>query len=213
MELSNFLSLLKKQRFILIFVPLLAVIVTYFLVLNLPDSYASRARIATGLVDETAQQFLDKQGGDQESKINQQFGNLIQTMQLKKMFDQVSYTLILHDLTSNAPYRKPSKLLNELNKDARKHAIEIYSQKYILREPLSLWDRDQNGLNQVIGSMGYDDVSLKKKLSIYRVNNSDFIDIEFESDNPMLSAVVINTLCHEFLTFHSLGLKENQVQS
>src|ERR1019366_759510 len=29
----------------------------------------------------------------------------------------------------------------------------------------------------------------------------------------MLSAVVINTLCHEFLTFHSLGLKENQVQS
>lgn len=213
MELSNFLSLLRKRKFILITVPLIAVIITYFLVRSLPDTYVSRGRIATGLVDETNQQFLDKQAGEQESKINQQFANLIQTMQLKKMFDQISYTLILHDLTSNTPYHKLSKTVNDLNKEAKKHAIEVYSQKYVSREPLSLWDQDQNGLNLVIKSMGYDDISIKKKLSIYRVGSSDFIDIEFESDNPMLSAVVINTLCQEFITYYAMGLKENQTSS
>ncbi len=214
MEMSNFLKLLGRQKFTLIAVPLIAIVLTYFLVRKMPDSYTSKGRVATGLVDQSQQELINNQSADAgENKINQEFSNLIQMMQLKKIFDQVSYQLIIHDLTDKNPYRKPSKLLGYLNKDSKKHAIEVFEQKYKSREPLSLWDDDQKGLNDLISSMGYDDQSLRKKLTIYRANNSDFIDLEFESDSPLLSASVINTLCQEFIVYYSFLVRENQMKA
>ena len=211
MEMSNFLKLLRRQRFTLVAIPLIAIFIAYFLVRKMPDSYGSKGRLATGLVDQSQQELIDNgttEAGDE--KINRQFNNLMQIMQLKKMYDQISYLLMIHDLTSDSPYHKPSKLLKYLPKEAKKHAIEVFKQKYAARDQLSLWDDDQRGLNQLIGSMGYDDESLKKKMTIYRSNNSDFIDLEFESDSPQLSAFVINSLCTEFIAYYSFLIKENQ---
>lgn len=212
MDLIKFLKLLKRHIFVLIAIPLVTVIITYFLVRQLPSSYTSKARIATGLVDQS-KQVLNLQDMLQESKTNQEFSNLLQMIQLKKVYDLVSYKLILHDLTSTAPFKKPSALLKDLNKDAIAHAIEVYTKKYELNEPLFLWDADQRGLNQVLGSMGYDEGSLRKNTNIYRVNNSDFVDIEFTSENPTLSAFVANQHCTEFIRFYTGTLKVNQLQA
>ena len=54
-ELLQFLMLLKRNKITLILVPVITVIVSYFLVKRLPDSYEAHARIATGLVDKTDQ--------------------------------------------------------------------------------------------------------------------------------------------------------------
>ena len=214
MELSNFLKLLSRQKYTLIAVPLIAVAITYFLVRKLPDSYTSRGRVATGLVDQSQQELINNQTTDAgENKINQQFNNLIQMMQLKKIFDQVSYQLIIHDLSSDTPYRKPTKLLKSLGTEAKKHALEVFTKKYKTREPLSLWDDDQKGLNELIISMGYDEPTLKKKITIFRTNNSDFIDLEFESDSPLLSAFIINSLCNEFIVYYSFLVRENQMKA
>lgn len=209
MQLSKFIKLLYKRKYVLVVVPLVAVIITYFLVRKLPDSYKSHARISTGLVDES-QQILSSEILSQELKIQQGFSNLIEILRLKKTFDQLSYRLIIHDLTDKKPYRPASKLVKQLNPSARAHALDVYREKLAKRESLSLWDADQNGLNTVLASMGYDEVSLQKKIIIYRVGNSDFIDIEFESENPFLSAYVINTLISEFFDFYGNYIKNNQ---
>ena len=214
MELSGFLKILSKQKFVLIAVPMVTVIITYFLVRQLPDAYSSKARIATGLVDDSKKapanlDFLIPQ----ESTINQQFNNLIQTIQLKKMYDQVSYQLILHDLSGDSAFRKSSKLMLQLNKKAKEHAIEVYTEKYQKSEPLSLWDSDQFGLYRVLVSQGYDEESLRRKMFVYRVNNSDFIDIQFESENPTLSAFVANAITKEFITYYTSIYKANQIKS
>jgi Mrp family chromosome partitioning ATPase/capsular polysaccharide biosynthesis protein len=213
MELNGFLRVLSRQKFVLIVVPLITVIITYFLVRQLPDAYSSKARIATGLVDDAKKapanlDFLIPQ----ESTINQQFNNLIQTIQLKKMFDQVSYLLILHDLGDSA-FRRPSKLLSQLNKAAKEHAVDVYTKKYQKSESLFLWDADQFGLYRVLVSMGYDEESLRKKIFVYRVSNSDFIDIQFESENPTLSAFIANAITKEFITYYTSIYKENQIRS
>ena len=83
MELNLFFKLLYRQKFVLLGVPLITVIITYFLVRQLPDVYTSKARIATGLVDDSKKapdnlNFLLPQ----ESKINQQFNNFIQSIQM-----------------------------------------------------------------------------------------------------------------------------------
>ena len=209
MDLSKFLNLLYQRRLVLILIPVITIIITYFLTKNLPDSYVSNARIATGIVDQS-QQFLDNGDNAQESKINQDFNNLIQIMRLNKMLDQVSYKLILHDLTNKNPFRKPSKLLLSVNADARKHAVEVYASHYDSLTELSVFNRDEKGLLSLLKSMKYDDESLLLNLAVYRVENSDFIDVQFESENAMLSAFVANTLTREFITYYSSVVKANQ---
>lgn len=209
MELQKFFLLLYKRKYILLIVPMIAVFITYFLVRKLPDTFKSRSRISTGLVDQS-QQFLETNKTQDENKISQQFSNLIEMNRLKRIFDQVSFQLMVHDLTSDKPFRPPSKLLNEIGPEARSHALEVFKKHIVSKEPLSLFDKDQFGINQLLISMGYDEPTLQKKIIIYRVNNSDFIDFEYESENPFLSAFVINTLISEFVDFYSNYIKGNQ---
>lgn len=209
MEFGKFFNVIKKHKFTLILVPVFAVIITYFLVHNQPDVYSSQAKLATGIVDQT-QHILSDGTDPQESKINQQFANLIEMLKSKRMLDQLSYKLMIHDLTSNKPYRKPSELLKQLNASAKQHALTTYTNLYKKRQALSLFNPDQNGLHKLLKSMKYDDQSILKNLLVYRVQNSDYINVQFDSDGAELSAVVVNTLCAEFVSYYTLLVKENQ---
>ncbi len=212
MELNKFFKLVYKRKYILVIVPIITVFVTYYLVRKLPDSYNSHARISTGIVDQSTQ-LLTTSDFSQESRITQQFSNLLEVFHLKTIYDQVSFQLILHDLTSKKPFRSPSKLIKEIGPSARAHAIEVFTERLKTKEPLSLWDKDQEGLNQLLISMGYDEKTLQKKISLYRVNNSDFIDIEMESENTFLSAFIVNALCKEFLDYYGNYIRTNQLRA
>ena len=214
MEQNNFISLVKRQKYIIIAIPILAVIITYYSVRHLPDSYTSHARIATGLIDQSQKQLIDNtQSEPQESKINLQFSNLIQMMQLKKVVNQVSFQLMIHDLTSDSAFHPNNKLLKELSPTARKHAAKAFTELYDTKSDFKLWIDDQVGLKKAMQRMGYDDASLKKKLLVYRANNSDYIDIEYESDTPLLSAFVVNTFCKEFINYYSENVKQNELKA
>ncbi|MFP5040526.1 exopolysaccharide transport family protein [Parasediminibacterium sp. JCM 36343] len=192
---------------------LIAIAFTFTLTKHLPESFTSRGRLATGLVDQTEAQVLDSKQDAQESQINLQFANLIQSIQLKKILDQVSYLLILHDLKDSTPtFRKKSKLFLSLDQNQVAHYRDIFIKKYTSRESLYLYDADQKKLDDLLNSMGYDLESLKKKLSVYRVSNSDFIDLEIEGDNPYFCAFVINSICSEFVAYYGYIVKENHVK-
>lgn len=51
--------------------------------------------------------------------------------------------------------------------------------------------------------MKYDYESLTKKMNIYRLQTSDYIHLEFKSENPMLSAFVLNSLSKEFVSYYT----------
>jgi len=208
MEIKGFFTLLGKHKYTLVIIPLVAVIITYFLVRNQPDTYTSQAEIATGIVDQTKQSL--NQETQQEAQINQQFNNLIAITRSKKMLDQVSYQVMIHDLTSNSPYRKPSKLMETLSEPAKKHAVEVYTELYKKRQELSLFNPDQQGLYKLMGSMHYDDQSILKNLTVYRADNSDFIQVQMDADNPELAAAIVNTLCREVIEYFNTMLKDNQ---
>jgi polysaccharide biosynthesis transport protein len=209
MEFANFIKLLKRQRFIIVLVPVIAIIITYFLTKNQPNTYSSKAVLATGIVDQT-QNIINEGADAQESKISQEFSNLTEMLKSKKVLDQVSYYLMIHDLTSKEPYRKPSKLLQTLNASARRHALQTYTDLYKQRDALSLFDADQNGLNVLLGSMKYDDQSLLNNLTVYRVQNSDYIEVQFDSESADLSADVVNLVCKEFIEYYTFLVKDNQ---
>lgn len=209
MEFRNFLNLIKKNRLILIIVPIIAIIMTYFLVRNQPDSYTSQAKLATGIADQT-QKIIADDNSPQESKIITEFSNLIELMKSKKVLDRLSYLLMIHDLTSNQPYRKQSAMMKQLNNQAKNHALKVYEDLYKKRGSLYLFDADQKGLYKLLQSTGYDDQSLLKNITIYRIQSSDYINVSFDSEKADLSAVVVNSFCDEFVNYYNFLIKDNQ---
>ena len=208
MDFNKFFRFLLKKKLILIIVPILTVVATFFLVRKLPDQYTSQTDISTGLVD--ASQQINGINAVQDYKIAQQFSNLIETMRLGKIVDQVSYALILHDLTSNTSFAKKKDLQTLIPPAERLKAVEIFKSKIQKREPLNLRDPFEDKLHEALISLGYDADELRKKVEVNRTSNSDFIYVKYTSHNPELSAMVVNTLTREFIDYVSSSYKQNR---
>ncbi|MDB4923564.1 lipopolysaccharide biosynthesis protein [Mucilaginibacter sp.] len=211
MEISSYFKLLGKYKYVIIIIVLATVTASYFLVKNLPDEYVSNTQIATGIVDASSH-LLDKDNNPnaQSDQINRQFSNLMEIIKLKKLVDKVSYQLIIHDLSSTSPFRRLNHDFKNLSPAAVQHALVVYKAKLVSGEPLSLYNKDENGLNQLLISMHYDERSLRKYLDISRVEESDFISVSFTSENPQLSAFVVNTLAKEFIDYYTVNIKKNE---
>lgn len=210
-DVYKFLRLLKKNRLTLIIIPALTVIITFFLVRNLPNSYVSQSQIATGIVDQTQQASVTGDNGVKGwAEVNQEFSNLIEMMKLKKILDQVSYKLIIHDLSSRHPFRDVQSELKDASEVDKKQMLATYHQKYNRSEGLNLWDKRQSQLHSVLRSFDYDSESLKNNIRLGRAGDSDFINVEFDSENPQLSAFVVNTIIEEFIKHYTFVVKTNQ---
>jgi len=210
MELSSYYRLLGKYKYVIIIVVVATIIAAYLVVKNLPDEYISSTQISTGIVD-GSRQLSDKDNTStnaRQDEITREFGNLTEIIRLKKLIDEVSYQLIIHDLSNPQPFRKPDQLKN-LSPDEVKHALAVYRDKLQNGAPLYLYDKDENKLNQLLISMKYDEHSLRKDLVIERDGESDFIAITFASENPQLSAFVVNALCKEFIDYYANNVKQN----
>src|SRR5580698_6480302 len=140
MELSSYFSLVGRYKYIILIIVLATVGASYYLVKNLPDEYISSTQIATGIVDAT-KHLLDKDANAvaQQEQINQEFNNLTEIIKLKKLIDNVSYQLIIHDLSSPDPFRKLNHQFKDLSPAARQHALTIFQEKLQNQEPLSLY--------------------------------------------------------------------------
>lgn len=211
MELSSYFSLLNKYKYVIIIVVVAAVVGSYFLVKNLPDEYISSTQISTGIVD-ASRHLLDKDNAPnaQSDEINREFSNLTEIIKLKKLIDNLSYQLIIHDLSSKEPFRKLNHKFKDLSQPAIDHALGVFKDKLQNSEPLSIYNADENGLNELLISMKYDERSIRKFLDVTRDSESDFITITYTSENPQLSAFVVNTLCKEFIDYYTINIKKNE---
>ena len=86
----------------------------------------------------------------QQEQVNQEFNNLTEIIKLKKLIDNVSYQLIIHDLSSPDPFRKLNHQFKDLSPAARQHALTIFQEKLQNQEPLSLYNKDENSLNELV---------------------------------------------------------------
>ncbi|WP_442795840.1 exopolysaccharide transport family protein [Pelobium manganitolerans] len=210
-ELKKFYNLLYRFRFIVIAVPLITIIIAYFLVRNLADQYVSEGQIATGIVDET--QILTNAADKQESSVVREFSNLIEIMKLEKIINLVSYQLIIHDLTAEKPFRDLSPKIKDLAEVERRKILNSFRKKYANRETLNAFNPDDKQLVEILESMDYNSDFISKNLTAERLENSDFISVRFVSENPDLSAFVVNTECREFVSYYTAILKENQTKA
>jgi uncharacterized protein involved in exopolysaccharide biosynthesis len=89
-----------------------------------------------------------------------------------------------------------------VDEKATTKALALLKVKLAGMKPLDLYDPQDQLLSAVLKGYGYDVETLTKDLKIQRVENSDFISVDYFSESPFLSALTVNALCQEFIRYN-----------
>ena len=116
----------------------------------------------------------------------------LQTTYIHIALQRVAARLALHDLTSSEPFREFSKTYSDKLKAEAKVDISSF-----LDSP----DKSPLGTSKyaypVMDDLGYEPKKLKDKLFVKWQAESNKITVSFTSENPFLSAFVVNDLNRE----------------
>ncbi|HLZ89485.1 MAG TPA: hypothetical protein VKQ52_19660, partial [Puia sp.] len=203
MDLLYYIRVVLKRKWIIIGVAIIAGVVAWYFMRNEPKSYKSVTQISTGFTisDEIR---LGENFSLYDADVK--FNNAIATFTSPTVINLLSYTLILHDLGNPNPFRVPSPekrklpLYQAVNQE---QARKDFSDKLETITILSSFNPDEKKLLEFLGLYGYDYRTLNKALTITRLQGTDYIQIEFLSENPELSAFVVNTVFQEFLRYYN----------
>jgi succinoglycan biosynthesis transport protein ExoP len=204
MDLISVIRALRNRLWVLIVFPLISVVCAIFLVSRMEKIYKSTAMLATGFTSDEIVRLSDDRTSNQ-FEINTKFTNTIESMKSIPVMSLVSYRLILHDLSDSIPFRRlkeENEFLSVLNSENRENLIKIFQSKLNNLQLLNSLDPGDQLAYTALKAYRYDHENLNEKFSIARKSISDFINVEFQSENPLLSAFAVNTLCQEFLRFN-----------
>jgi Mrp family chromosome partitioning ATPase/uncharacterized protein involved in exopolysaccharide biosynthesis len=202
MDIIFIFKLLYRKIWLLLFVPLLAGLTTFFISKNSTKLYESSGQLATGFTTNEEINISDDHANIRDA--GTKFSNLMEKMNSPQVLNLVSFSLIIHDLKTSQPFRLPRDSKGDpisLPQEKRDAALRVFEQKYEKFELLSSFNQSEKDLLRLIRSCGYNIEIIKKNLAIRRVNFTDFIAIEFQSENPELSAFVVNTLMSEIIRY------------
>lgn len=195
-DFKRLLKYISQYWWLLVLLPILSVAVTYYFVRNLPDTYSSRTLISTNLSE------MSRLGTAQQLP-RQLYSNMLGMIRMKRVLDAVSYRLTLHDLENEQyAFRKYPDSIRTLSAEEKKAVIDELKTR-IIRGPENPNETNPSTtLSNVIASLGYTGEAILSSLDINRYGESDFLGIDFYSENPELSAYAVNTVANEFIQYY-----------
>jgi uncharacterized protein involved in exopolysaccharide biosynthesis len=175
--------------------------------------YKSTAQIATGFTTDDAVKLNDSPSTPFD--VNTNFNNIIESMNSVPVLTLVSYRLILHDLDNDQTFREfdPAAGDGTIDDDDVLRSKTLFKDRLEKFKTLSLSDPDDQLLFRILKGFSYDHESITKTLDIHRLAASDFISIEFVSEDPFLSALTVNALCQEFIRYNKTLKTDRSSQS
>jgi polysaccharide biosynthesis transport protein len=182
----------------------IAALIAYFSTQNEQKQYKSIAQISTGFT--ISDEIKVNSDNFNFYEADTKFENAVVTITSPTVLTLLSYTLILHDLQNPRPFRqltneeKNSDLYRSINKQ---NAITLFEAKHETMSLLTSYDADEKKLIELLKLYGYDYNSLSKSLNAYRLERTDYIEINYQSENPELSAFVVNTTYQEFIRYYT----------
>ncbi len=206
-----------KKKWIILGAALIAAIIAFFFTRNQQKKYRSFAQISTGFTQsEEIRLNPSDDNGAAYNEADVKFNNVIITSTSPTVISLLSYTLILHDLQSPYPFRqvsekdRQSRTYQSINKV---DAIRVFSNNLESMSPLTPYRAGDRQLLELLDMYGYDYKDLISNLPVYRLQRTDYIQIEFLSENPELSAFVVNTLFQQFLRYYRTVRSNRSIES
>jgi polysaccharide biosynthesis transport protein len=204
MDLLYLFRSLLKRKWIIIGTTLLALCATAAFLLLKKREYSSTAQYSTGF---TIQQVSLVNEEFNPYEADNKFSNVLETFISPKVIGMLSYHLLLHDLRNNENH---FKILSERQLNSKKYkavdqgkAIEILTSKIDSLELLTSFNPEEKKILELLEVYEYDYKTLKEILDIERIPRTDYLVISFKSENPYLSAYVVNKIGSEFLRFYN----------
>ncbi|MBX6379657.1 MAG: hypothetical protein IRZ01_03120 [Thermoflavifilum aggregans] len=215
MDIVYFIRAVWKRKWLIITIFLITLIAAYFFTLHEKKKYFSKAEIATGFTMNDQVRLGNDQGFDIYT-INLKFDNIVKTFTSPQVISLLSYSLILHDLNpSQTPFRNPDEadLQQIFSQIPKNEVVKIFSEKLEQMKMLSSFDSTERKLIELLKIYGYDEESLLADIQVYRLEQTDYIDIDCTTENPLLSAYIVNTLCKEFNRFYTSYLVQRSAEN
>lgn len=201
MDIIYLLKVLWRKKIWLVLIPVISGVSAYFFTLTLVNQYKSTTQLATGLTTNESIRVSDERPTIRDTDLS--FNNLLTSMNSGICSNLTSYRLILHEFdSSGATFRTPANKKIELSPEEVKIAGDAFKRKLSNLELLTLDDENSRLLLDALDWYGYNYQFIKEGLKIFRVPNTDFIQVEFTSENPSLSAFAANAFCEEFLRYY-----------
>lgn len=202
MDLIFFYQALAKRKWLVLLLTIFSAGIGFTYSILKKKSYVSTAQYSTGLT----MQSKALQEDFNIFEIDVKFNNILETFKSPNVIGLLSYRILMHDLTAE----KPFKVLTEKEKEEvqalginKEKALKILRNKIDSVSLLSTANPDENKLIEMLEIYGYDYESIVEKLSINRLARTDYIDIVYRSENPVLSATVVNAIGPEFIRFYN----------
>ena len=208
MDIRYFLNILKRRLWIILLVMFLAAVATYILVGKSPDTYKADAIMATGIIEKlnftvgSANPFM------QEFVTTTLFSNKIQNMTSPTTISLLTRKLLMHDLDGDD---SRFRILASIEEEENGPSVDLETIErfcYQMNENLKLnlhpkeADRKHKEVfRKLSNAFEYDHESLMENMEIKRVGDTDFISVEFMSENPELSYYAVNTFCEEIIKY------------
>ncbi len=216
MDLIYFFKVLLRKKWIIGSLSLLAVIAAFLFLHNKKEVFKSQAQYSTGFTAEKVR-LVDGSSGIDIYTADVKFNNVIETFKSPKVINAIAYKLLYHDLVNpGAAYirlsekSKSSDLYKAVNPDT---AIQILRETITQNKLLSSNTEKEKVLIEYFKLYGYDYDNIRSHLLIERVGRTDYLNITYWSENPDLSALVVNAMGDEFLNYYknlsSKRTKEN----
>lgn len=215
MDLIYLFKSLLKRKWLIILSTLVAVAGAFLLTLKQEKLYKSVAQIATGFTSNDQVKLRDENFNIYE--IDSKFSNVIEALKSPRVLGMTSYNLMLHDLQNPG---KEFRHLSEEDKASpafkgvdKQKAIEILTKKYNDEKLLSSYNDEERKILELLKVYRYDLETFRKVLYAGRVQRTDFIDIQYRSINPELSAYIVNQVVTEFLRNYESSRHQQTAQN
>jgi succinoglycan biosynthesis transport protein ExoP len=204
MDFMFFINALLRKKWVIVICTIAGIGAALLFTLTRKNMYMSAATYSTGFTMKQ-QVKLTADEGLNIFEIDQRFKNVIETFKSPVVICMLSYDLMLHDLdNTKMPYTtltaKEKSKAEYKNVDFDK-VRQILSQKRASKEILKAYDPEENKVYQLILLYQYENESILDQLSVDRVEGTDYLNIVYKSENPEMSAFVVNTIGKEFIAF------------
>lgn len=216
MDFIYLFRVLMKKKWIIIGAALIASIITFVFTRNQPKKFKSFSQISTGFTQTEDVRLNPNNDNVGYNEADVKFNNAILTATSPVVLSLLSYTLALHDLENPNPFRyisekdRKSQAYQSINKV---EAIRSLSNHLESMSALNSYKSGDRELLELLDMYGYDYKDLISNLPVYRIQRTDFIQIEFSSENPELSAYVVNTLYQQFLRYYRTVRSDRTIES
>ncbi len=203
MDIIYLFRTLLKKKWIILAAGFVAAGIAYILTLNAPKKYSSNSQISTGFT--ISDKIVIGSENFDMFEAETKFSNATTTISSASVVSFLSYALILHDLENQSPYRiltekdKQSAIYKTVKQDEAK---KVFRNKLDKMSLLTTFNPEEKKLLEFLALYNYDYKSLVKNLTIYRLQRTDYIQIEYSSENPELSAFIVNEIFQQFIRYY-----------